>query len=151
MPEEINIVFPVAATPISVTIEQPEIIVEFPGSSLIPPSRQQVLTLTASMDIGGHRGVSVDHDGMAAYADKGSSPDCIGISTGAAEADAALVVQTAGEMSEPGWSWAPGAPVYLGDAGVMTQTAPTTGHLVQIGVATATNRLLLNISEPITL
>lgn len=150
MAEEIIVQFPAEAQPVEVIFPaQPEIVVQFSGAP--PAQTSPVITLTAGADIGGHRGVSVGPDGLGMYADKGSAPDCIGVSAGAAVDGAALAVQTSGEMTESSWSWNPGEPVYLGDNGLLTQTPTTTGNLVVIGTATGEKRLLINIEQPIQL
>jgi len=44
-----------------------------------------------------------------------------------------------------------GSSVYLGSAGALTQTVPTSGHAVRLGVALSSTDLLIEIAQPIRL
>lgn len=67
----------------------------------------------------------------------------VGIAATAANDGGALFVQVAGELTEVGWNWTPG-PVYCAlEGGVLTQSAPQTGAVVQ--VATAINPTTLQV------
>lgn len=97
---------------------------------------------TAGEAIGGHRAVFVAADGLAYYADPATADvnQPIGVTLGAAVAGAALQVQGDGEIQEPSWAWVAG-PVYLGGAGVLTQTPPAGGSIFMLGIAAGPTRL----------
>lgn len=56
-----------------------------------------------------------------------------------------------GEIADAVWNWARGSPVFLGNNGQLTQTAPTTGFLLVVGTPKSTNTLVLQPSDPIFL
>lgn len=95
--------------------------------------------------LSGHRAVYVGDDGLAWYASKASASAVrvAGITTGAASLGAAATIQPEGLLTEPSWTWSGNTPVWLGTAGQLTQSPPTTGYLVQIGVAVGPTSLLI--------
>lgn len=74
----------------------------------------------------------------------------LGLTLSAADAGQPLNVQRGGTIEDSAWSWTPGR-VYLGAAGMLTQTPPSDGYSVLIGAATAATRINLNIQDPIEL
>jgi hypothetical protein len=109
----------------------------------------QPIIMTAAETLGGHRAACASAAG-AVYADPDDPDraDAIGITTGAADLGATVTLQTGGDMVEPSWSWSPG-PIYVGPAGTLTQTPPASGTLMQIGVAIAATRVLVDVRSPI--
>lgn len=107
------------------------------------------INITAGENLGGHRAVLA----TGLYADNGTLPNSlvIGITTGAVSSGASAAVQTSGEMSEVSWSWDVSKPVYLGSVGLLTQTVPTAGVIVEIGKPTAATKLLIEIQPPVVL
>lgn len=84
------------------------------------PSGNQV-TVTAQEALGGHRAVTADgYHATPSLLDK-----LAGISTGAASLGDTANLQRSGLMTEPSWTWTPDAPVFVGAAGVLTQTPPS--------------------------
>ncbi|MGH8429357.1 MAG: hypothetical protein ACREUF_03040, partial [Solimonas sp.] len=60
------------------------------------------------------------------------------------------LIQTAGEMTDPAWSWAPNEPVFLGSGETpLTQTPPATGAIVELGPALTATSLLIRIQRAI--
>lgn len=108
------------------------------------------LTGASSVPLGGHRIVNGPLDALT-YADpSGPLGLVLGMTTGAASAGDPVSIATAGEIVEPTWNWTPG-PVFLGAGGTMTQTAPQSGFLQQIGVASAPTKILIRIGPAIQL
>jgi hypothetical protein len=116
----------------------------YSGGSGVP-----TVSITAAENIGGHRAVLAS----GLYADNGTLPNSIviGISTGAVSSGGQITCQVAGEMTEVSWTWDTSKPVYLGSAGLLTQTVPTAGVIVEIGKPTAATKLLIEIQPPIQL
>ena len=58
-------------------------------------------------------------------------------------------VSVNGLVRSGGWNWTPGAPVFAGKNGELTQTPPVTGFVQQIGIATGADALLVRLGIPI--
>jgi hypothetical protein len=112
------------------------------------------VTATAGEAIGGNRAVLLDAAGLAWYADR-TTPAHLGrlagITQGAASLGAAVTLVSYGLMVEPSWAWTPDTPVYLGTAGLLTQTTPTSGFLQIIGIALSATTLFINPREPLAI
>ena len=109
-----------------------------------------IIACTTEMPLSGHRFVVLDND-MAVYADcltENHAHRVIGMTTGASD-DGNVSVQTSGEHEEPTWSWTLGHPVFLGENGLMTQTAPTTGFSLIVGFPMTATKLFIKINQPI--
>ena len=61
-----------------------------------------------------------------------------------------VTVQRTGAVDDSAWDWTPGR-VYLGADGALTQSPPSTGFDVLVGVAVSPTRLILNFQDPIEL
>lgn len=115
------------------------------GLELVTPSSITAgltVTRTAGEALGGTRAVRVAADGKAYYA----NPDAtarftIGITTGAALIGAPLTIQVEGELEEVSWSWTDSEVVWLAANGTLTQTVPTTGTLLQVGIPMGPTKL----------
>lgn len=111
------------------------------------------LDKTAAHTISGHRVVVAVAGGAVAVAEPataGHAGRVVGITENAATAGSTVSVRHAGELVEPSWSWQVG-PVWLGEGGTLTQTAPLSVFLLQVGVATAADTLLVKIGTPVFL
>ncbi len=56
----------------------------------------------------------------------------------------------AGSVTHPSWSWSDG-PVWLGEAGALTQTPPAADHDVLLGTAISPTEVVLSLQDPISL
>lgn len=75
----------------------------------------------------------------------------IGITiTSAAASGETVKVVTEGKIEDPSFSFTVG-PIYLGSSGVITQTRPSSGLLVQLGVAISATQLHIRIEPAIKL
>ena len=120
----------------------------------IGPAASSFVTYPADIAISGHRIVRSNQLGRALYADSSTLADAnavIGLTLNAALAGDPVNIQVAGEVQEPSWSWTVGLPVFLGANGLPTQVATVTGFQLIVGVATASDRLVLGIKQPIIL
>ena len=75
----------------------------------------------------------------------------IGITTtSAAGSGETVTVTTEGKLEDPSFLFSIG-PIYLGTSGVITQTKPTSGLLLQLGVAISATQLHIRIEPAIKL
>lgn len=105
-----------------------------------------IIELEAEETIHGRRAVSAGL-GTAYHPDLSEPSDgiaVIGVALQAGETGDVIQVQTAGPCTNASWSWDAG-PVFVDDEGVLTQTAPSTGWVVCIGKATASNTIDINV------
>ncbi len=107
------------------------------------------VAVTAAENLSGHRIVTVE----GYYASKDTATDkfkVLGMTTGAASSGAEATVQVSGYITEAGWSFTVGLPVFLSTSGHITQTAPTDGFRLIVGKPKTATTLFLELSEPIT-
>lgn len=62
-----------------------------------------------------------------------------------------VTVQTYGPMEEPSWTWTPDAPIFVGLAGALTQTRPTSGFVLEIATALSATMIFIDPKPPIVL
>lgn len=155
-----------SAEPELLLVDEPELLVVGDGSQTIlidagtqgppgPPGElgAAFVEFPAAIDLGGHRAVRL-LAGEAIYADHASIIDAnvvLGITRGAAAAGAVAQIQFGGLMTEPSWSWTPDLPVFVGVAGVLTQTPPASGFSLIVGIATRPIQILIGAKLPIVL
>lgn len=112
-----------------------------------------VVSFVASAALGGHRAVRMEA-GDLVYADKDEVADAnlvLGVTQGASSAGAEATVQTWGLMEESSWTWTPDLPIFVSNAGVLTQTPPSTGFSLIIAVAVSATSIYLGVKMPIIL
>jgi hypothetical protein len=111
-----------------------------------------VIVVKAAIDCGGHKAVRAVAGGIepASASIASQAGSVVGITTNAALAGEELTVVAVGDIEEPSWAWSLG-PVFLAEAGALTQTPPTAGFLQQVGVATSPTHLVVLLSSPIRL
>lgn len=114
-----------------------------------------VLEKTAGAALGGHRVVvasGADEVLVADVTDAAHLHRVLGITEGAAVQGDGIGVRFAGEMTEGSWSWTPDAPIYVGAAGVLTQTPPVGAAWLRIvAVAISATRIVVGLREPVLL
>jgi hypothetical protein len=132
---------------ITVTESPLEVTVASPGPQGPPgPSgtSSQSVNYPAGETLGGHRAVVIAN-GEAFYADKDTpshAGQVVGVTTGAASAGNDVNIQFGGELEEPSWNWSPG-PIYVDTNGQLTQTRPSSGWIMNIGVALTPTRIFI--------
>lgn len=115
------------------------------------------LERVAATDLSGHRVVVPGAGGMVGYGDNsevGQVDLSFWMTTGAAVANDLVSLLAVGTFTEPSWTWTPGAPIYLGVAGALTQTAPTAptaAFLVKVATALTPTTIFYNPGLPILL
>ena len=112
-------------------------------------SAYDTVLATASGALGGHRAVVITN-GTAIHANNSTQPLVSGITQGAVVNGATVTVQTTGQLTEPTWAWTSG-PVYLGSDGLLTQSPPISGVIVELGTALTPTTLLIRVQPPIYL
>ncbi|WP_293372270.1 hypothetical protein [Nevskia sp.] len=109
----------------------------------------------SSAPISALRAVRVLPNGLLGYADPldlTSAGTVIGISSSAAASPGEPVsVVEFGPLSDDIWNWTPGLPLFFTANGVLTQSVPTTGYLLQVASAETPNFIRVAIAQPIYL
>ena len=120
--------------------------------SALPSSQVYDVQYEASGPISSGRALRIDGDGRVGYPDRTLADDALRVAgvlvTSASSFGDVVVVRRRGVLVEAGWSWTPG-PVFVGDNGALTQVAPVSGWLLQIGIAVNATTLDINPEEPI--
>jgi hypothetical protein len=75
----------------------------------------------------------------------------LGLTTTSGNAGSEVVVQRSGTLDDASWAWTPGGEVFVGVAGSLTQTAPTTGVKLVVGTAASAMRINLTFDTPVYL
>lgn len=104
--------------------------------------------------LGGHRVVKPTTSGKVGYADKATTahaPVVLGITQGAAVDGDLIKVQYDGKMTESSWTWTVNVPIYCGASGVLTETVPTSGFVIQVGTSLSPTSILVNVRQPVVL
>lgn len=93
----------------------------------------------------------VDNQVVLARPPEAESLAPIGVTANAAgSGDEVTVVVDGGELSDSSWGWIPGAPVLMGELGVLTQTAsPDLPFVLVVGVAIAAETIVVRIEPAI--
>lgn len=107
------------------------------------------LVCKAAYPISGQRIVSLNASNEAEYPSDFSQ--ALGLTTNAAIGGDYLTVITGGLVYEPSWTLTPNQAVYLSVDGLLTQTVPTTGTLLQIGFAVSPTEMFIKLGTPIIL
>jgi hypothetical protein len=127
------------------------------GGVVMPPlvlgTAGQTITGTAAVSVSGYMAVSASSAGLspADSTNAALAGSVIGVATNGANAGATVTVQAQGPVSFNGWSWIPGEPVFVGAAGVLTQSPPSVGFSQVIGVAETATTLIVDLSSPVLL
>ena len=102
-------------------------------------------------NLSGHRVVKIEND-KSYYADNSVILDAfkiIGITKGASSIDADCIITTYGEMEETSWNWEEGKPLFLGTNGILTQTCPDSGFILQIATVLNSKKIFIDIKIPL--
>ena len=129
---------------------------EVMSSGLLPPPMPTGgagVVRTAGETISALRAV-YERDGKIYHLDQQDSANIdlfLGISVSSGLADSEIIVQRSGTIDDASWTWSVGDNVYVGAAGVLTQTQPVTGWELVVGAAPEATRLTLDFDEPVLL
>lgn len=117
------------------------------------PAAGTSFTRPAAANVSGGKAVTLNAAGECLHANGANAlmaNSVVGISLngGAAGADITIIT-IGGEIEETVWNWQANKPVFLGTDGALTQTAPTSGYLLVVGVAVGPTRMVVKIQQPI--
>lgn len=115
-----------------------------------PSNQRTELVITAGEALSGHR--IITNTGVYADKDTPAHLDIVaGMTLHAASAAASVRVRTMGEITESSWNWDATKPLFLGNAGNIVQTPPTTGILLRLGRVNSPTTIVLALQLPIIL
>lgn len=115
-----------------------------------PGSEGATHVLAAGQVIGGYRVIKAVN-GLAFYPDTTIASDGLlvtGISENAAIVSDPVTVRSDGYITDMSWNWTPGA-VYCGATGLLTQTIPSSGWVLQVATAVSQTKISVEIRQPI--
>jgi hypothetical protein len=118
------------------------------------PAGDGSFTLLADRPLGGHRLIFADGAGGLDYADCTATDalQVLGMTLHAVAAGDEVGVRRTGAITESSWRWIPGLPVYLGRAGVPTQSLPAEAVIsLVVGIPLTPTTLFMAPREPIQL
>ena len=118
------------------------------------PGGSGATTYPAAVALSGHTAVTLSASGEAIPADAATPAHyaVVGITTGAAAMGSPATVLSSGTLEHSGWAFTPGAPVFLGLGGALTQTVPGGAVFAKVlGIATTPSRITLDFQPTIFL
>lgn len=127
---------------------QSGVTVQLPYSSGSADTR---IALTAGASVIAYKVVTTDASGLATHASSGQQGHAnrvAGIAINSANPGDLVVAQTEGAMDNAGWSWTPGALLYLGLDGAIV-TAPQGAFYQTVGYAQTTTRIIVRLGRSI--
>lgn len=110
-----------------------------------------IIPFICNTPIGGGRAVRGVEAGLVDYASASNTDhtNVIGITMEAVDSGA-INVCTGGLMVDSSWTWVVG-PLYVGENGVLTQTAPSIGFVLEVGTAISATTIVVNLGFPLIL
>lgn len=119
----------------------------------VGPSGSTRARVSAGVDIGGHRVVTLNEQGKAVYASPTLVRDAnriLGLTMHAVVTDADVDVLREGDAIEPSWSWDLNKPIYLGQDGTLVQqVAPESVFTLIVGFPISATKMYFSIGTPI--
>lgn len=106
-------------------------------------------TYPAGTALGGHRMVALI-DGEFVYADHTNPAHIaavVGMTTGAVNQGDFPTVVTDGEITEPTWTLTKNTAFYLSENGLISTTAPSSGFVLECGLATSDKSIFIHIGK----
>jgi len=110
------------------------------------------ITPVAAVAVGAYKAAAFRANGQiepASHDNPAHLSRLAGITLTSAAAGAVARVSVNGLVRFNGWAWTPGAPVFVGKNGDLTEMPPVTGFVQQIGIATGADALLVGVGIPI--
>lgn len=118
-----------------------------PGPQGIPGPVGSQFSVTAAVPLGGHRVIALNADRKGVYADQADvlATTVVGFSASAAVVGDGVMLVQSGPLEYPAGGLTPEQPVFLGSDGLITQTPPSSGWLLRVGTALATDYIAVDI------
>lgn len=120
--------------------------------AVINTATSTTVSKVAGQTLSGHRAVCVKSDGKVYYADA-NTPSCksvIGLTTHSAAINETVAVQTTGQLSNVGgWSFTPGALVFVGENGQIVSTPVGTAFFSNVGLAVSADTINIEVQPTI--
>lgn len=106
---------------------------------------------TAEADITNYTAIAMSSGGLAPGDNNTTAyfNSIVGIALTTTTIGNPVTIQNSGVITYSGWNWSLGQPIFIGSAGVLTQTVPISGFVQTIGVAITAQSFVINISIPI--
>lgn len=117
-----------------------------------PRGEGRLSTYDAAVPVSGHTVLTLNAVGLVLPADPTDPTHAngiVGISTGAAAEGETASVATSGLLTHSGWTFTPGLPVFIGVAGVITQTPPVAAWQKAVGVALSATSIVIELQPAI--
>lgn len=108
-------------------------------------------TLTAAVPLNAYKLVTTDAAGAAIYADAADADHAdqvVGIAINSALSGSPVTVRAMGFIDNPGWSWTPGAPLFVGLDGDIT-SAQVGAFSQGVGYAATPTRMFIRLDRAI--
>lgn len=115
-------------------------------------AKQYAPEAIAAASLSALRIVALNDSGRLIYADSSIADHAFrvqGILETAISAGYAIAPLSDGSISDGSWNWAIGIPVFLGTDGILTQTAPESGFILQVATVENATSLSFEIQPPI--
>lgn len=115
-------------------------------------SGSDTIQMIAGVSLSALRAITADALGKAIYADNriSSTAGVIGITINAASNGDTVSIRDGNTVTDALWSFVPGMPVFLGEDGHLTQTAPGSDRIiVRVGVAVTATSMAIQVQQPI--
>jgi hypothetical protein len=126
------------------------------GATPVPLPDQSKSTQRAAGEVLSALRLVYEQEGRVYLLDPGTEDapidQFLGLTVTAAGAPGDVVaIQDRDVVDNPAWAWTVGGLVFAGSAGTLTQTPPSAGWELVVGVATSATRLNISIDEPVLL
>ena len=110
-------------------------------------------TKVASETISAMQLVRLDNPTDVSVANTSTCPDAtvFGVARVAANASANVEIQSSGKLYDSSFNFPVNTPLFLGATGNITDVAPTTGFLTQIGYSGGPGLIIVEIQDPVEL
>lgn len=152
------------STPITVTVEhQSDRLIDSGIRGWFQPTQwltstgggtQRNTTIPAAYPLSALRLVAVDDSEQLIYATSDNPEHAfriLGMTTVAVGQGQTATVLIDGEFSDPTWNWSLGVPIFAGPDGMLTQTAPIDGFLLQVATPISPTKINFEPQEPTVL
>jgi len=108
----------------------------------------------AAVNLSGQRMVRLDSAGELVYAENTDLADAervLGMTAGAVNTGDTAQVIRSGVVVEPTWNWTLGQPIFLSTTGLLTQTPPAAGFVLQVAFPVSSTSVFIDIKQALIL